>query len=202
MINENLSKNQNFFDKWASTYDKKLFQFWMQKFQNPVLKVLKEAPKDVKILDISCGSGNLLDKLVKLNFKNLHGFDISKKMLKVAKEKLPSTVILQHGDVHKLPFSENTFDYVITTEAFHHYHSQNKALSEMKRVVKIKGDVIVVDINFFLRPIHFLFEKFEPGCTKVNSKQEIYTLFKESKLKKIQQQRNALFAIMTRGVKE
>jgi ubiquinone/menaquinone biosynthesis C-methylase UbiE len=201
-MHDNLSKNESFFDNWARTYDQKLFQFWMKKFQDPVLKILKEATKRVKILDISCGSGNLLDKLVKMNFQNLYGLDISKEMLKVAKRKLPSTVILQHGDVHKLPFSKNTFDYVITTEAFHHYYSQNKALSEMKRVVKVRGSIIVVDINFFLRPIHFLFEKFEPGCKKVNSKQEIYTLFKNSGLKKIQQRRNALFAIMTKGVKE
>ena len=201
-INENLSKNQKFFDNWAKTYDKKLFQFWMQKFQTPILKILKETPKDARILDISCGSGNLLDKLVKVNFHNLYGFDLSLEMLKVAQKKLPSTVILQNGDVHKLPFSENTFDFVITTEAFHHYYSQKRALLEMKRVTKAGGSIIVVDVNFFLRPIHFLFEQFEPGCKKINSRKELYTLFKKSGLKKIHQQRNALFAIMTRAVKQ
>jgi ubiquinone/menaquinone biosynthesis C-methylase UbiE len=200
-MNKNLSQNKNFFDKWAKKYDNYMFQFWMQKFQIPVLRTLEKESRDVKILDISCGSGNLLSRLVKLNFKNLYGIDVSSEMLKVAKKKLPPTVNLQQGDVHKLPYSDNFFDFVITTEAFHHYYSQDKALLEMKRVVNPKGVVIVVDINFFFQPIHFLFEKFEPGCVKVNSGKEICDLFKQSGLQQIKQQRNSLFAVMTKGRK-
>ena len=91
-------------------------------------------------------------------------------MLAVARTKLPKEATLLKADVHRLPFKDDFFDYVTSTEAFHHYHDQQKALQEMFRVTKTGGKIIIVDINFFLRHIHWLFQKIEPGCVKVNSK--------------------------------
>ena len=71
----------------------------------------------------------------------------------------------------------------------------------MKRVVKSGKEVMVVDINFFLRPIHWLFEKLEPGCVRVNSTKEMRTLFQEAGLHNIRQQRSFLFAVLTQGMK-
>ena len=105
------------------------------------------------------------------------------------------------ADVHELPFKGETFDYVICTEAFHHYYNQEKALKEMYRVVKEKGKVIIVDVNFFLPIIHRLFEKVEPGCIKVNNKKEMYKLFKKTGLINLKQKRSFLFAVMTEGEK-
>jgi ubiquinone/menaquinone biosynthesis C-methylase UbiE len=122
-------------------------------------------------------------------------------MLKKARTKLPKNVTLVNADVHNLPFKDDYFDYVITTEAFHHYHNQERALSEMKRVVKKGGKVIVSDIHFFLRPIHWLFEKLEPGCVKINSKKEMRELFEKIALKNVRQSRNFIFAVMTTGEK-
>ena len=88
---------------------------------------------------------------------------------------------------------------VVSTEAFHHYDDQLKALQEMVRVSK--GRVIVVDINFFLRPLHGLFEKLEPGCVKINNKKEMRELFREAGLREIRQKRSFLLAVATMGMK-
>lgn len=189
-------ENLNFFNKWAKTYDLGIFQFWMRGFQKPALKIIDTTNKP-KILDISCGTGELLLKLK--DKAELTGGDISEEMLKVARKKLPQQVLLKKADVHDLPFETGTFDYVITTEAFHHYADQKKALSEMKRVTKKGGKVLVIDINFFLAPLHRLFEKLEPGCIKINSRKEMRELFEQSGLGNIKQQRSFIFAVMTSG---
>jgi len=190
------------FDKWSLTYDSRLFQFWMRKFHRPVFKEINFS-QPVKILDLSCGTGELLLALWnKSNRKaKLYGLDISSQMLSVARGKLPQSVVLKEGDVHDLPFSEHSFDYVMSTEAFHHYYNQQKVLQEMKRTVKNGGKVIVVDINFFFRFVHWLFEKFEPGCVHVNSRREMKKLFLEAGLVNIKQERTFLFAVVTSGVK-
>ena len=198
MASKNINVNEFFFDKWSKSYDKPLFQFWMKRFHKLVLNELK-LNKSIKILDISCGTGQLLNKL-KWRAK-LYGVDISQEMLRVAKRRLGDSAILQKGDVHNLPFKDNTFDYVISTEAFHHYGDQIKALREMNRIVKNKGKVIISDINFLSRQIHWLFERFEPGCVKVNTKREMRELFERAELKPVRQKRNFLFALMTIGVK-
>src|SRR3989344_5771319 len=194
---KNIKQNSSFFNRGAKRYDNPLLQFWMRRFHAPTLEELRFTSA-TKILDISCGTGELLKKLQ--GKAELYGIDISEEMLKVARKKL-GQANLQTGDVHNLPFEENYFDYVITTEAFHHYYNQQKALQEMIRITKKGGKVIVADINFFLKPIHWLFETFEPGCVKVNSKKEIKRLFEEVGLRNIRQKRNFAFAMMTVGEK-
>lgn len=196
-----LQQNQDLFRRWSASYDWKLFQFWMKRFQVPVLKILAKEPAAVKVLDVSCGTGQLLSSLVQQGKKDLFGVDLSKEMLAKAREKLHSFVQLQEGEVTQLPYPDQSFDYVISTEAFHHYPDQKKALREMKRVCKEKGKVMVVDINFFLPFFHWLFPKIEPGCVKVNNKREMKALFEEAGFRNIRQQRSFMFAVMTEGVK-
>ena len=196
-------QNKHFFEKWSKTYDWAPFQFWMRHFQLPALIEIDVSQKG-KLLDISCGTGEFLKQLehndVHRNLQ-VYGLDLSPKMLKKAKNKLSSKVNLLEGDVHQLPFKNNTFDYAISTEAFHHYHNQRKALFEMGRVCKKSGRVIVVDINFFSNAIHRMFEIFEPGCVRVNSQKEMFKLFQKAGLQKIEQQRGFLFSVATSGIK-
>ncbi len=198
MLKKNLQQNKAFFGRWAKSYDAPLFQFWMRKFQALALKELILS-QDTKILDVSCGTGQLLQKLSRK--AKLYGVDLSPEMVKIARKKLPPTVQLQAADAHQLPFQDNFFDYTITTEAFHHYYSQKLALREMIRVTKFGGKVIVSDINFFFRFVHWLFQKFEPGCVKINSKKQMNLLFSQVGLKNLRQRRNFLFAVITIGTK-
>lgn len=199
-MNKN-QENLHFFNQWSKSYDWAPFQFWMKGFQRPVLKELEPLPETAKILDVSCGTGQLLSSLVQQGKKNLRGIDLSKEMLAKAREKLPSFVQLQEGEVTLLPYPDYSFDYIISTEAFHHYSDQKKALEEMGRIAKKGGKIIVVDINFFLPLIHWLFPKIEPGCVKVNNKKEMRLLFEQAGFRNIRQQRSFLFAVMTEGEK-
>lgn len=199
---ENIHTNKVFFDRWSKTYDSSPIRFWMRHFQVPALREIQFRP-EIKILDLSCGTGELLQTLYRKSkgTVKLYGLDISEDMLQKSRHKLPPEIILVQGDVHHLPFDNEEFDYVLCTEAFHHYHSQNRVVREMRRVLKHDGKIIIVDVNFFLSPIHWLFQKLEPGCVKINSKKEIRLLFKNNRFQMIKQKRNFLFAIMTIGQK-
>ena len=197
---DSLRDNVRFFDRWAGSYDWSVFQYWMRHFHVPVLRRL-EGRGRIAVLDISCGTGQLLLSMHRLGVRRLYGADISERMLERARKRLPSSVVLRKADVHKLPFRDNEFDYVVSTEAFHHYHDQKKAMQEMRRVAKKGGEVIVVDINFFSGLVHWLFQKIEPGCVKVNSRREMRVLFRQSGLASITQQRRFLFSVVTAGVK-
>ncbi len=180
----------------------------MKRFHKPVFEELNSSfKKDLslkyKLIDLSLGSGELLKELSKRysNKLEFYGIDIAEKMLEVARKKLSNNIKLQLMDVHKLEFQDNYFDYVISTEAFHHYYDQRKALVEMKRIMKIGGKVIIVDINFLFDFLHRFFERNEPGCIKVNNKEEMFNLLKEAGFKEIKQKRNFLFSVATMGVK-
>ncbi len=200
---KNIHANKSFFDSWSKTYDLSPIRFWMRHFQIPALREIQFRP-GMKVLDLSCGTGELLQTLFRKSKGKvkLYGLDISKEMIEKARKKLPSNVTLVQGDVHSLPFDSGEFDYVLCTEAFHHYYSQQKAITEMKRVLKDNGKIILVDVNFLWSAINWLFQKLEPGCVKINNKREVRVLFKDKGIKIIRQQRNFRFAIMTVGQKE
>ncbi|MBI2582398.1 class I SAM-dependent methyltransferase [Candidatus Woesearchaeota archaeon] len=198
LSDKKIEQNITLFDRWAKTYDKPLFQFWMRKFYQPALKLIDSG----KVLDVSCGTGEFLRELDKKKKKiTLYGIDLSSHMIAKARTKLGKKINMQTADVHQLPFPEDSFDYVVSTESFHHYYDQSKALAEMKRVAKKGGTIVIVDINFFLKPIHWLFEKFEPGCVKVNSRKEMRDLFRKVGLHNIIQFRSFIFSVLTTGVK-
>ena len=66
-------------------------------------------------------------------------------MIESAQKKLGEKVILEVGDAEKLPYAENQFDIVICNASFHHYPNPDRVLSEIKRVLKIEGILILGD---------------------------------------------------------
>lgn len=192
------SENITFFNAWASVYDWPLFQFWFRLFQKPLLELL-HSRKEFSLLDIACGTGQLLSLLSRGHSKaTLAGIDASEKMLARARQRVPH-VLLKKGDVHHLPFEDASFDYVVSTEAFHHFDDQEKVLREMKRVAKKNGNVVIIDIDFFFSFIHFAFEHMEPGCVRVNNCKEMRTLFQKVGLEIERQKRQNLFSVITVG---
>ncbi|MEK6831043.1 MAG: methyltransferase domain-containing protein [Nanoarchaeota archaeon] len=193
--------NRKFFDLWARTYDWGISKPWLYSLQKKTVSYLKLKNK-LRILDIGCGTGDSLVLLNKLNPNlNLYGLDISGKMLEKANKKLKEKAILKLGEVEKIPFKRNSFDYIITTEAFHHFPNPESALKEIYRVLKKKGKLILTDITFKSKLIKRIFKFLEPGHVKIYTEEEFKELFNKNKLKIIEQKRIGLFVVLTIGQK-
>jgi len=54
-------------------------------------------------------------------------------------------VQFQVGDVETLPYENDTFDIITCSHSFHHYPDQEKAVTEMHRVLKKNGQLMIVD---------------------------------------------------------
>jgi len=101
-----------------------------------------------KILDLGCGSGRHLVYLAKRGF-DVYGFDISKYGIKITKgwlkkEKLKAK--LKIGDIYKkLPYKDNFFDALISTQTLHHNRIGNirKLIKEIERILKPGGFIFV-----------------------------------------------------------
>lgn len=95
-----------------------------------------------KILDIGCGNGIILSTLIKLGFdiENLYGVDINEEKLKSLNIKNIFNI-----DMHDLSiFKNNTFDYVISTHSLEHALDPIQVLSELHRIIKSDGKVLIV----------------------------------------------------------
>ena len=100
------------------------------------------------VLDIGCGTGDdvlALAELVGSNGKVV-GIDNSKSLIEEANQKVKQTqfpVQFRVGDVNKLDFADNTFDGCRADRVFMHLHDRQQALSEMIRVTKPGGYIVI-----------------------------------------------------------
>ena len=96
-----------------------------------------------KILDAGCGTGNFTKKLSCLGF-DVIGLEPDDKMREQAAKKGLKCV---KGVVEDIPFEDGTFDAAISVTAIEFFQDKWKALSEMLRVVKEGGKVVIGTIT-------------------------------------------------------
>ena len=97
------------------------------------------------ILDAGCGEGITLEKLVKLFPKaNVVGIDTEPENLRICRRhQLPA----QEGSLYALPFDDASFDTILFLEVIEHLDTPEKALSEIFRVLRPGGRIIVIFPN-------------------------------------------------------
>ena len=106
----------------------------------------KNIPKGAKVLDIGCGDGRSLRSIEHIA-KEITGIDHDDKAIELAKENFRNNPIAKFlkAEANKLPFQKNSFDSVICIGTFTNFGPiKDEALKEMKRVVKEKGDIILL----------------------------------------------------------
>jgi ubiquinone/menaquinone biosynthesis C-methylase UbiE len=139
-------KNNLLYSKIAKGYDIviKVLPFWKTWITHVIPHIQGQ-----NVLEVSFGTGLLLSQYAD-KFETC-GIDYNAKMVEVAKKNLKSKSIsadLIQGNVESLPYESESFDTVINTMAFTGYPDSNKAMSELKRVLKTNGKLIIVDINY------------------------------------------------------
>ncbi len=98
------------------------------------------------VLDIGCGTGKLLETYADAGAA-CSGIDLSDAMLAEAKKFLGDRADLHRGDATAMPFDDDSFDLATCSLMIHELgpDTQQDVLSEMARVTKQDGRVLVVD---------------------------------------------------------
>lgn len=94
-----------------------------------------------RILDLGCGKGRFSSRLVSER-AHVVGLDISHAMLAEAPD-----LNRVRGTASRLPFSDQAFNCVVAIELFEHLPDVERALVEVRRVLKPGGIVAIVDKN-------------------------------------------------------
>ncbi len=92
------------------------------------------------VLDLGCGTGANLERILRMDIpiKQYAGVDISPAMLRCARRKFSwfRGAEFYLSDLERLPFSDNTFDFAISTWAYEHVPKIDAAVTEALRVLK------------------------------------------------------------------
>ena len=123
------------------------FLYGRKKIDKYFWKEIKRLDKNAKLLDVGCGTGDQILELKKKGF-DVVGIEPAKKMREYAQKKL-SKVTVRDGSLLKIPYPDNSFDFVYALEVFRYLDSDDnlKGLQEVYRVLKPKGIFFATFVN-------------------------------------------------------
>ena len=104
------------------------------------------------ILDIGTGLGSLAREFAKrLPACRVYGIDISGEMLTEAHiintSEGISNLTLMLSDINHMAFEDNVFDAIVSFGVLHHLSTLTKAFSEIRRVLKERGEAFLYDLR-------------------------------------------------------
>jgi ubiquinone/menaquinone biosynthesis C-methylase UbiE len=139
--------------KMPSRYDTCIWVRFAPLMDRIVVQELGPHIGSLRILDVGCATGRLLERLAGAGATDLSGVDLAPQILEVAADKLSKTgvsVDLRTADVEDcLPWDDESFDVVTLTAVLHHFFRPRDALAEIWRVLRPGGRLLVMDPSFF-----------------------------------------------------
>jgi len=164
--------------------------FWRRK----AIKMISKYKKNPVILDVATGTADLALASIKIDPVKVTGIDISEKMLEIGKSKilkkgLEDRIELVKGDSENIDIENNTFDVTMVAFGVRNFADPLKGLSEMCRVTKPGGIIMVLEFSkpsgyFFRNLYNFYFLRILPLFGKVFSKDsKAYNYLPESVMK-------------------
>ncbi|NEQ45229.1 MAG: class I SAM-dependent methyltransferase [Leptolyngbya sp. SIOISBB] len=140
---------RDFFDLWAPIYDALLPSVFYQAVHIRLLEFVT-LPLHAHVLDIGCGTGKLLNRVVQhWPMVTGTGLDFSPAMVTQARQRTPYADRLQfvEGNVTDAQFAFQTFDAVFCCISFLHYPEPLAALQAIAPVLKPSGHFYLVDFT-------------------------------------------------------
>lgn len=132
------------YDALASHYDRRWHAYISASLDATLARL--ELDAGAAVLDIGCGSGELLHRLAGARPDlSLTGIEPSAGMLGVAAAKARPDARLIRADAELLPFADSSFDAVTCTSVLHHLPDPAAALAEIHRVLKPGGLLVLTD---------------------------------------------------------
>ncbi len=118
--------------------------------------------KESNVLDLACGAGTTSFYLSNKYDCNITGIDISTSLIGIANNRLKESknkVKFEVANAIKLPFPDNTFDFVIAQAFFILIDEKHKALNEIYRVLKPNGYFGSLELSWFTTPTNEAYDE-------------------------------------------
>lgn len=163
-------------------------------WRRKAVRIIAAHKKNPLILDVATGTADLAIAAMKLEPQKISGIDISTGMLEIGREKiaklgLDDRIDLMPGDSENIPFPDRTFDVCMVAFGVRNFTDPLKGLSEMGRVLKDGGMVMVLEFSkperFPFRSVYkFYFRRVLPVLGRIFSGSKgAYTYLPESVMK-------------------
>ena len=135
-----MKEHKNFWDKNAGRYDR--FMRKDRAAYEEMYKLIRPVVKAKTVLELATGTGLIAKNIVNAA-AHIEATDASAEMIAEAKrDKRSAKLHFSVQDMFRLPYADKSFNVVIVSNALHIVPQPEKALQEIKRVLKDDGVLI------------------------------------------------------------
>ncbi|AGF48089.1 ubiquinone/menaquinone biosynthesis methyltransferase [Candidatus Kinetoplastibacterium oncopeltii TCC290E] len=153
------------FDSVADQYDlmNDLMSLGLHRLWKKFLISKANIRPGMKILDIAGGTGDLARMFIDKHIKNVEIWltDINIDMLNVGYDRLINSgyiLPIVACDAESLPFASSYFDRISVSFGLRNMTNKMQAMSEMRRVLKPGGKLLILEFSQIIEPLRFLYD--------------------------------------------
>jgi SAM-dependent methyltransferase len=136
------------------------------------------------LLEVACGAAHVAETLAPA-VRQIVGIDLTPELLDLGAGRIRDTgidnVLLQEGNAEALPFVDRSFDVVYCRSSLHHFMHPDRAVSEMARVCRPGGRVVLMDLVVPDAPVRDVFDHLhrllDPSHVRVLTEHELAQVF-------------------------
>jgi ubiquinone/menaquinone biosynthesis C-methylase UbiE len=150
-----LAEEREIMDEYAPEYRRwtmtggLVYRVERREFVAWALEMLRRSgrdPRELRFLDVGCGTGELLEELHNAGCRSLSGFDLSEAMLAETRRSIPdATLVAGALESHSLP--PRSFDVVMAAFTVHHLADPSTFFRTAEQVLAPGGFLFVLDYN-------------------------------------------------------
>ncbi|MCC6345460.1 MAG: bifunctional demethylmenaquinone methyltransferase/2-methoxy-6-polyprenyl-1,4-benzoquinol methylase UbiE [Bryobacterales bacterium] len=130
-------------------------KYWRRRAVRRLRGILER--RDSLVMDLCCGTGDLLMELEKTAGRTLIGSDFCHPMLIAARDKIASKrfrSVVFEGDALRLPLRDGSLDLLTAAFGVRNFANYRKGFEEMRRVLKPGGVAAILE---FSQPVNGVF---------------------------------------------
>ena len=139
-----MNKNPLYYEEIGDDFDAFMSEYDVTTRISLISKLITQSDSKGRCLEVGCGTGRISDMLVD-HFDDLTVSDISEKLCAKVAQRLQ--IKSQASDACNLSFADESFDFVVSSECIEHTPAPKLAISEMLRVLKPNGKIILTSPN-------------------------------------------------------
>ncbi|MCC6365032.1 MAG: bifunctional demethylmenaquinone methyltransferase/2-methoxy-6-polyprenyl-1,4-benzoquinol methylase UbiE [Bryobacterales bacterium] len=123
-------------------------KYWRRRTVRRVKGILQRG--DSRVMDLCCGTGDLLVELEKAAGRTLIGSDFCHPMLTAARDKIAARrfrSVVFEGDALRLPLRDGSLDLLTAAFGVRNFANYRKGFEEMRRVLKPGGVAAILEFS-------------------------------------------------------